>query len=147
MFYKIIMYKINLVEIKKWLAWGFAYCLTWSIPQNLVPIPNRVAWSNIFWFRTGKVFNSKTKFYMYEKKRLYSTRTHALNFISTGACLVPLFDCPNLVLTFDPNSRTLIPGFNVSRLKDLVAQLSQRSTSDELSCQAISKMLYITICL
>ena len=57
---------------------------------------------------------------MHVKKRLYST--HAPNFIPTGACLVPLFDCPNLVPTFDLDSQTLIPGFNVYRLKDLVAQ-------------------------
>ena len=72
---------------------------------------------------------------MHVKKRLYST--HAPNFIPTGACLMPLFDCSNLVTTFDPDSRTLIPDFKVSRLKDLVAQLSQRSTSGKLSCQAI----------
>ena len=65
-----------------------------------------------------KIFNSKTKFYMHVKKRLYST--HAQSFIPTGACLVPLNDCPNLVLIFDPDSRTLIPGFKVSRLKDLI---------------------------
>ena len=72
-----IMYKINLVEIPKRL--GFPYCLTWSIRQNLIPTMNRVAWSYIFWFRTEKVFNSKTKFYMHVKKRLYST--HSLNYI------------------------------------------------------------------
>ena len=70
---------------------------------------------------------------MHEKTTLYSS--YAPNFIPT--CLVPLFDCPNLVTTFDPDCRTLIPGFNVSRLKDLVVQLSQRSASDELFCQAI----------
>ena len=35
---------------------------------------------------------SKTKLYMHVRKRVYST--HAPNFIPTGACLVPLFDCP-----------------------------------------------------
>ena len=81
--------------------------------SNLVPTPNRVAWSYIFWFRTGNV---KTKFYMHVQKRLYST--HVPNFIPTGTCLVPLFDCPYLVPNYDPDSRTLIPGFKVSRLKE-----------------------------
>ena len=100
------------------MAIGFAYCLTLSIPQNLVPTPSQVTWSYILWFRKGKLFNSKIKFYMRVKKRLFST--YAPNFIPTGACLVPLFDCPNLVPTFDPDFRSLIPGFKVSRLKALV---------------------------
>ena len=94
-----------------------------------------MTWPYIFWFRTGEVFNSKTKFYMNVKKWLYST--HAPNFIPTGACLVPLFDCPNLVPTFDHDSRTLISSFKVPRLIDLIARLSQRSASGEVSCQAI----------
>ena len=46
---------------------------------------------------------------MHFKKSLYST--YDPNFIPIGASLVLLFDCPNLLPTFGPDSRPLLPAF------------------------------------
>ena len=37
------------------------------------------------------------------------------HFIPIGACLVLLFDCPNLLPTFGPDSRPLLPAFIISQ--------------------------------
>ena len=59
--------------------------------------------------QNGKVFSSKTKFYMLVKRRLYSI--HAPNFIPTDACLVPLFDC----LILDENPQQIMIEIDNSR--------------------------------
>ena len=82
-------------------AWHHQYRKSWSRPQN-------EQHSRIFHTITWKIFdyNIKSKIHFRKEFIFYLCS----KFHPIGACLMLLFDCPNLLPTFGPTT-TFTPGF------------------------------------